>query len=33
METQQTSSVSMMGPAVIIAIVILIFPFLVYWLA
>ena len=32
-ETQLASGGSMMGLAVIIAIVILIFPFLVYWLA
>lgn len=32
-ESKQASGISMMGLAVIIAIVILIFPFLVYWLA
>ncbi len=32
-ETQLASGGSMMGLAVIIAIVIIIFPFLVYWLA
>ena len=33
METQQASGGSMMALAIIIAIIILIFPFLVYWLA